>query len=231
MNNKSNITILPIKQNLYKIIFILFSLLIFIHSVHSIYYRAEKISIFEVEMLAIPALIIFAILIISFLSQKKFPKATPIIVSVLSTLFLFLQIAWSIIIVDFAGVAKITDINKYEKALSLTYRPDYIKHFPKLIPPHAKNTELYKSPDNIFGSESIYLKFDTDRAFIDQELSKYKYQREFCPKDNAEIEDPLFFHIDCHECRYHIIQQMSGEHNIYGIAEKENTIIYFYLNP
>ena len=59
----------------------------------------------------------------------------------------------------------------------------------------------------------------------------YKYEKEFRPKDNIEIQDPLFFYSACDECKYHIIHQISSMSNIYGIAEKENTIIYFYLNP
>ena len=220
-----------IKKNLYKIAFTLISLFIFVYSLYDMYYRAERIYWAFACVIVIPLLIIIGILLITLLTEKKFPKATVIISSLLCSFILFIQLLFSIFIVEFSGIAQITDVNKYEKALKLTYRDDYIEHFPKHIPPHARNVQLFKSADNIFGSESIYLRFDTDRDFIESELSKYKYEKEFRPKDNIEIQDPLFFYSACDECKYHIIHQISSISNIYGIAEKENTIIYFYLNP
>ena len=220
-----------LKQNLYKIVFLLISFFIFVFSLYEIYYRTEKILLYEVIETAVPTLITLIILLVTILSEKKFPKATAITASVLCTLIVLIQFAWSFFVVEFAGIAQITDVNKYEKALSLTYYSDYIKHFPKHIPSHARNVQLYKSADNIFGSESIYLKFNTDRNFIETELSKYNYQREFFPKDTLIWDDPLFSYTDCHDCKYHIIYQISGKNNVYGIAEKENTIVYFYINP
>ena len=65
--------------------------------------------------------------------------------------------------------AKCNQIKHYKLALSNVDLSN-TSHFPHKIPNEAKNAELKASTYSFFGSEDLYLKFDTNKEYIDKEL-------------------------------------------------------------
>lgn len=59
----------------------------------------------------------------------------------------------------------------YKEALKYITNQSGVKHFPEKIPEDARNIKIYKDA-GYFGSEKIYLKFITNKQYIQNELSK-----------------------------------------------------------
>ena len=188
--------------------------------------------------LFVPAIFVTLIYFIGSKTTEKFPKATKIISAILNLIIiLFLQIfICGVMTLFFSGLFErpVTGIKDYDYALTSIGLQDRIKHFPSQIPKNASNIKLYKYTHNWFGSEEIYLYFDTDKDYIDKELSKYTFQKIQGPYENKEDYEYFFRIVGSYKLRkegykVYIIKADTGFS--YGIAVKGNQIMYYYSYP
>lgn len=131
----------------------------------------------------------------------------------------------------------------YKETISYIYNKDKIFHFPNEIPNNAKNVEMYADVFSFFGSEEIYLAFETDKEYIDKEIKKHtyvsiepyekfqkRYWSTFYSIKNYKPEKFVFYVINDKE------HENPQEHHFpyhYGIGVNKdyNQIIYYYFNP
>ncbi len=200
----------------------------------------------------IPLFPVLLILLISFIATKtyaKHPKITKIITGTIITLILLLQVLISFFVFSIESAFNNKHYDKpqsYIQALHSIHRPRCIEHFPERIPPNARNIKMKKYENSWFGSEEIFLKFDIDEKYIENELKKYK----FVYIENAETTEHAFAKYLLNEAdvpyeqeknfTFYIINDKQSEvppqnkflyH--YGIITNDNktTIIYYYINP
>ena len=200
-------------------------------------------------------IIIFICLICIFLS-KKYPKGTKVFSGILNSLILIFQMVFMS-----CGLTAFHYISTHEDCIGYNYNniSDYdiakkkiscskcIKHFPKEIPASAKNIHFYMYTNNWFGSEGIFLVFDADKNYIEQEIKQYKYK--YIVQPHTDDYNPAFknkrnsmkinyhdgFNMNESDFKFYAIGSdvsfgNSGRAYEYGIGvnEKQNTIIYYY---
>ncbi len=136
------------------------------------------------------------------------------------------------------------DYNNYPKALSSIRTSSMIKHFPSSLPPNAKNPGLFKSSNGFFGSEEIFLSFESDNEYIQKELKKYKYIKTEGPYENEKqySNNPIHYlatsklNLKKTNFKFYTIEDnttiKSNFETEYGIAinTKTNTILYYYAS-
>lgn len=205
------------------------------------------------ELVLISLFPIILITLIFFIGTKtltKHPKITKIITITLTTLIVLCQLLSFFFILSlkytFGNTGEnYNELKDYSMAINSIHAQTCIKHFPKKIPPNAKNIKMTKTENTWFGSEYIFLKFDTDKKYINDELKKYKFKYiengEEIKHDSAKYvlfsagipdenkNDFTFFII--HDRESEIPQQNSFPYH-YGIIINQNktTVIYYYIN-
>lgn len=179
----------------------------------------------------LPILSSFIILIIGSYTKQKYPLITKVIANILN-LFVILAYAFMIsLFLSFDSAMKdlaieYVKLEDYEKALH-SYTPEAVKHFPQKIPPNISNVEMYMSPSNFNGDSDFHLKFDTDKAYIQQVKEQYKEEIAIKHSDytneRANRILSFFIHQDTKDWDIITIDNSSCYH---GIATKDTTIIY-----
>lgn len=153
----------------------------------------------------VPPLIAILIYHISTRFIEKNPLVTKILSAILNFIVIAGQILFSfiiLIIIVFMENAKIyNDVKDYDKALNTISNQHKITHFPKTLPYNAKNAKLFKNAGVFFGSESILLLFEADKAYLDNEIKKNKY---------IKIKGP-FSDDDYHACDVICTQELGGQ--------------------
>lgn len=200
----------------------------------------------------IPLFPTLLITLISFIAVKTFlkhAKITKIITGILITFILLLQCLIYFVIFCLGCGMNEQYYNKpknYIKAKNSINSQPCIKHFPEEIPKSAMNIKMEKTNNGWFGSEEIFLKFDTDKQYINNELKKYKFNY----IENAEQTDHSFARDILNKAEipyeqekdftFYIINDKESEtpHQSsfpyhYGIITNKDrtTIIYYYMNP
>lgn len=135
-----------------------------------------------------------------------------------------------------------TNPSEYSEALGYACDKDETKHFPKEIPPNAKNVLLHKPNDCWFGSDYFSLSFQTDKQYIDNELKKHKFIETEGPYQtdeeysNNSMRYYALKHLNLNKSnfKFYIIGNNTTDKSSfpleYGIAinNKTNTILYYY---
>ena len=119
-----------------------------------------------------------------------------------------------------------------------------IRHFPETIPSDAKNIKFYQYNNYWWGSQGIFLKFDTNAEYIEKELEKNKgyvaiidnKTKNFysSPRSNITFGDSDFQNIS--KYIFYIIytnkkpSSFPEEYGL-GIDYENKTILYYYHNP
>ena len=201
------------------------------------------------------AFIIFVCLICIFLS-KKYPKGTKVFSCITNSLILIFQmffISYGLMALHYISTHEDWDGNNYNNTSDYSIAKEKIscskciKHFPKEIPSDAKNAYFYMYTNNWFGSEGIFLVFDADKNYIEQEIKKYKYKYIVQPhtddynpafknkRNSMKIQHNNDFEMNESDFTFYAIGSdvalgNSGRAHEYGIGvnEKQNTIIYYY---
>ena len=210
------------KMNYLKI-YVIISLLLTLFCLYY-YFKNSYESINILCFCILPFLSSFIIAIIGSYTKQKHPLITKIIANILNLSILLLYVFVIILIVGIDSAFNDLSIEysrpeDYEKALR-SYTPEAVKHFPKEIPSNISNIEMYMSPSSFTGDSDFHLKFDADKAYIQEEMainhSDYTNERakrvlSFFIKEDTKDWDIIT--IDNSSC-YH------------GIATKDTTIIY-----
>ena len=197
----------------------------------------------------IPVLLVIIITFIATKTFDKHPNLTKFFTFLINSfVILFIQLMFGMYFLFFftlASEGKIYDNPKeYSKALKSIYHVERIVHFPITIPKEAKNIELNKETNAFFGSEAILLKFDIDKEFIEQELSKHNYICIEKPNNYThEYRDAMLTNngrISVDNYIFYVINDKKNENNPeyhfpyhYGIGVNNDmsSIIYYYVNP
>lgn len=222
------------------VISFLISILLYSLSLYLSWYGTMATGIY----LFLPTVLVVLVYLISTKTINKYPRATKIISNILNGfIIIFVQIfICGLMTLLFSGFLErdVTQIKDYQHALNSINNPESIKHFPKKIPEDATNIRLYKSCNNWFGSEEIYLIFNTNKEYILNELAKYKFQKiEGSYKNDEEYEDTFkslgSYKLSKVGYKLYIIKLSKEPHNIfsYGIATNKalNEIMFYYNYP
>lgn len=143
------------------------------------------------------------------------------------------------IFVKITNNSNISDVEKnYQKSLKYITNQSGVKHFPEKIPEDARNITIYKNA-GYFGSEKIYLKFITNKQYIQNELSKYDFVEVEKPEErnrNLEFLSLSPGNISLYTYNLYIIKKGCNERRrcfSYGIAVNNelNEILYYYSSP
>ena len=126
----------------------------------------------------------------------------------------------------------------YREALKYITNQSGVKHFPAKIPEDARNIKVYKDA-GYFGSEKIYLKFITNKQYIQNELSKYDFVEVENPEErnrNLEFLSLSPGNISLYTYNLYIIKKGCNDRMrcfSYGIAVNNeiNEILYYYSSP
>ena len=124
------------------------------------------------------------------------------------------------------------DIACYEKFLNY-YPQEYIAHFPSQIPKGTQNVEIYANTGGFHAGQSLIIKFDTNKNYIENELKKYSFKSKENPQhyafrtltdnDRIKINDFTFYVIDG------TLDRFANNYGI-GVNKSQNKIIYYYSN-
>ncbi len=156
-----------------------------------------------------------------------------LVIIILSILFLVF------IVIKVTNNSNISEVEKdYQKSLKYITNQSRIKHFPEKIPEDARNIKIYKDA-GYFGSEKIYLKFITNKQYIQNELSKYDFVEVEKPEErnrNLEFLSLSPGNISLYAYNLYIIKKGCNERKrcySYGIAVNNeiNEILYYYSSP
>jgi len=194
----------------------------------------------------IPVILVYFVSLLSFFIYKKFKLFSRIFAFLLNN---FIIIVFQILIASFVFASayefdletKSNQVKYYPLALERISEQDKILHFPAKIPDNAKNVFLDVDTISFFGSESIYLAFDTDKEYIDNELKKHKYIK-ISNYSRIQPFDYSFYcnNLDLNGFTFYIINDRKHanpkEHSFpfhYGIGVNypKNKILYYYENP
>lgn len=179
----------------------------------------------------VPFLIILIINIIAIKIFKHIPKITKFITFILNSfIIVIIQMFCALFLLSFMIIANDEYMRDkpefYEKVLT-SYPEERTAHFPRHIPQNATNVEMDADMWSFQGGQSIYIKFDIDKDYIDKELKKYKFKSKESNNNNyicgILMKDYILYIIDGKYERF-------GKFSAIGVNKKSNTIIYFYCN-
>jgi len=153
--------------------------------------------------------------------------------------FLILTMVSSYAIINPNWDKPIINPAKYTEAKETISRSIYIKHFPETIPENASNIKFYKY-NNWFGAEGMFLEFDADTKYIENNIQQHKCNYLSIPADlsqyrklhtNMVIEFQDGF-LDSKDYTFCILNPLKTNKKRfvpqYGIAIRKNNIIYYY---
>jgi len=188
----------------------------------------------------IPTLVMLFINYIAIYLYKYIPKLTKFITFILNIfIIVIVQILigmFLLCLTEFINWDYIHDKPQYYQKVLSDYPKERIAHFPNEIPKEAKNVEMNADIFSFFGGQTIVLKFDIDRQYIENELKKYKFKSKenfyhyvfsaMITGDNIKInkDDYTLYVISGDFDRF-------GKNYGIGVNKDFNQIIYYYSNP
>ena len=187
----------------------------------------------------IPFFVILIISLLSFLAHKKFPKLSGFVAFCINIfIVLYIQIFAGLIVLGVLYGLNQEYMNDkpeyYEKVIERVTPKDRVKHFPNHIPQNAKNIVMDASIFSFFGSLDVFLKFDIDKTYIENELKQYKFKSIQRPDMNnfGYVLSKMGTSTKTYDV-YIINGELRRRGDCYGIAvnQEKNQIIYFYLDP
>lgn len=228
----------------YLFIIAIFSFLIFFVTLLSYTLLLKDFNIIVLLIMIIPFITIY---LLGFIYTKLFSKnkhLIKIVTGIISTIIIIIQIYFSfatILCCFLFQDIRYDNPKDYNKALKAINNSSRIRHFPKKIPNNAKNIILHMDRSNWFGSETIIVKFDIDKNYIDNELEKYNYIHVDDLEKYLHIMQGMLtnnYEINIDNYNLYIIGDREHEHPNehmffyhYGIAVKDNSIAYYYTCP
>ena len=187
----------------------------------------------------IPTLAVYLVSLFSFLLFKKFPNFSRILSFCLNiTLIVVVQvIIASIIWYHYSEIRMESIYNKlknYPLALE-AYPAEQVAHFPEKIPTEASNIVFFAKTYTIFGNQFLYLKFDINKKYIENELKKHSYLRTW-EYDSSQkyyynginYSDFTFYDISDSTQEKLLATGLPYYYGI-GINKKQNQILYYYV--
>lgn len=151
------------------------------------------------------------------------------------------------VVISSLETIKIDSVRLYKPSLRQIKCKECVQHFPKHIPSAAKHVKFHKSRNPFFGSIDVMLSFETDKQYIDNELTKYKIIKIEGPfDDNQQYDYSVHYLAVCRDdipiqgTKNYIIKSSSFDKEkqfhgpyAYGILVDEinNRIIYYYIVP
>lgn len=128
----------------------------------------------------------------------------------------------------------------YENTVS-QMRQGRVGHFPRKVPMEATNVAMKLDCTSFFGSECLYLKFNTDKEYIDSELKKHNYINIIRYKDLKSGTYSFYFDdVDLNDYTLYVINDRDHEkppehchpyHFGIGVNSDKTEILYYYENP
>lgn len=219
------------KNNRCLFIALMFSILLFLAQI--VYLKYAKFSfVLFFAILSLPLVGIFIIYLFQILTNNKWKKFCYIA----SSIVLLVQIFGFYLLFSFHYISthdnwyykEYNNIAEYKTAKKELDCQKCIKHFPKEIPLNAKNIKFSQHKSYWWGSEDIFLKFETNKEYMENEIKKYSknkinnyYPQQIFPFDVSDFE---FYAI------FYKIGRFLKEGGV-GINNKNNTILYYYNNP
>ena len=195
-------------------------------------------------MYLIPIPVVYLVSLAAYFIFKKLPTISRIFSFLLnSTIIVIFQILFALIIFSFADSCDFNDkcnkVENYQVALQ-QYPTKRVAHFPDKIPPEATNIRISAETFSFFGSQSLYLVFDIDKQYIDNEIEKHSFVNIM---DYAKASKFYGFYnndIDFSKYTFYVIndrehENLPGHHFPYhygiGVNKDSNQILYYYENP
>ena len=130
---------------------------------------------------------------------------------------------------------------RYYASTVSTMRQDRVGHFPRKVPKNANDVIINNDSNAWFGSESLYLKFKTNKDYIENELKKHKYVKVIKYKDLKRFEYSFYCNgIDLSDYTLYVINDREHEnlpeyhfpyHYGIGVNSDKTEILYYYENP
>ena len=179
----------------------------------------------------IPIITSGLIMFIGRITKENHPKITKIIANLINVPILIIHFCCVSLMLlafwafsDMVNDAEYTDINDYPKAIK-AYIPEAVEHFPNEIPKNASNISMLKTPSSFTGDSEFYLKFDTDKNYIDSQKNLFKYNKKFNNEYDINRANNVLNSIIGDTKGWEIITIESS--SCYrGVAFKNNSIIY-----
>lgn len=170
--------------------------------------------------------------------NKHLERIINFIISCLNIFIIFvIQICFVLffltLAVAFNDADMLNKVENYEKNFS-HFPAEKIVHFPKCIPQKAKNIQIYSDAITFQGSQVFVLKFDIDKTYIKNELTKYKFKYKETPNHYAFWAITNNHKINTDGFIFYVIDGTLDRYaQNYGIAVNKNfsQIIYYYSNP
>lgn len=190
--------------------------------------------------------------IIISLGLIKLLKSHQVICKILSFIFNFtiiVVVQWFIgsFILAFTATdddnIKENKIENYEQTLD-DFENRFVEHFPQKIPIEAQNVQLDSCRLCAFGSSHLYLKFDINKNYIEDEINRHKYVN--VEKDRKWLHECKNDHIlygrdmDLSDFDIYVIGDKEHDnppeykfqyHYGIGVNKDKNEILYYYDNP
>jgi len=120
-------------------------------------------------------------------------------------------------------------------------RQDRVGHFPRKVPQEANDVAMKLDGTSWFGSEDLYLKFKTNKEYIENELQKHEYVKVVKYKDLKPFEYSFYFNdVDLGDYTLYVINDREHEnlpehhfpyHFGIGVNSDKTEILYYYENP
>ena len=192
-----------------------------------------------------PILAVYIVSLLAYFIFKKFSTLSRIFSALLNTTIILLQIFVTIVTFAFCPYDEEIDYTEYNKVANyrqtiLLYNHKRVAHFPAKIPKEATNIVIDARPVDYFGSQRIYLKFDINKEYINNELKKYSYIKILDYHKASEQYGYFASNIDFSKYIYFVINDKAHEKlekqdfpYHYGIAtnREQNQILYYYDYP
>lgn len=207
------------------------SILIFLGQILYLYH-IEFFDATIVATLFIPVIIVLIVYLFQFLTNNKWK----ILCYILSSIILLKQILVFCLLFLFHYMSihdnwyykEYNNIDDYKTAIKELNCKKCIKHFPNNIPNNAKNIEFFQQQSYWWGSENIFLKFETNDKYLENEIQKYDKNKigENTPKQ--------VFPFDTSDYNFYVVFYKTGrflKEGGIGINNKNNSILYYYNNP
>ena len=186
----------------------------------------------------IPFLLVLLTTYIAIYLYKYLPKITKILTLLINLfIIIFIQIFVGIYVLAFMVLINNDYMRDkpefYEEVL--TYFPEEkVAHFPKHIPQNAKNVEMDADMFSFQGGQSIIIKFDADKKYIENELKKHKFKSQETKRYYVFNTLTNNGRIKIDDFTFYVISGNFGQFGRnYGIGVNKNfdKIIYYYSNP
>ena len=187
----------------------------------------------------VPALAVYLVSLFSYLLFKKFPNFSRILSFCLNiTLIVVVQIIISSIIwYHYSEIRMESIYNKLENyPLALeAYPAEQVAHFPQKIPAEASNIVFFAKTYTIFGNQFLYLKFDIDKKYIENELKKHSFLKTW-EYDSSQkyyynginFSDFTFYDVGDSTQGKQLATRLPYYYGI-GVNKKQSQILYYYV--